>query len=86
MSSLPPGCTDSMCEPYDPSCEGCGCPSSNHYSEDKEMDIYETEPLNINKDFEYMAVELNADGEVTHACDSLLGKNRQCDCTEGIFF
>ncbi len=83
--NLPWGVTDSMCEPYDPKCENCGCLSSNHYAEDKEIDIYESEPLNANGDFEYMAVELDSSGKVVHACDCNLG-SRQCDCTHGEFF
>ena len=80
MSNLPPGVTDSMCEPDDPRCGNCGCLASNHYAEDCDIEVYESEPLNAKGDFEYMAVELNANGEVTHACDSLLGLNRQCEC------
>ena len=29
---------------------------------------------------EYMALELNANGEVVHVCDSLVGLTRQCEC------
>lgn len=76
---LPPGCTDSMCEPYDPSCVKCGCQSSSHYEEDQDMEIHESEPLNANQDFEYMAIELDSNGQIVHACDSLIGKC-QCEC------
>lgn len=81
---LPPGVTDSMCEPYDPVCGRCGCNWSAHYSNDMDLDIYERAPLNAECDFEYMAEELDSNGEVVHACDSLLkrgGKDVQCECT-----
>jgi len=83
MSSyLPCGVTDSMCEPYDPSCANCGCPASNHYEEDGEQIFYESESLTRYSDAE--GIELDASGEVSHACDSMLGgklNKRQCGCT-----
>ena len=81
MSSyLPPGVTDSMCEPYDPTCANCGCYSSNHYTIDDEDTV--PEPLSRDSESYYGAVEHFANGKVSHACDSLLGKKRQCGCTE----
>ena len=76
---LPPGCTDSMCEPYNPRCN-CGCRADAHYAEDNETSLYESLPLNAAGDFEYGCVELNADGEVVHACDTALSLCVQCDC------
>ncbi len=75
---LPPGCPNT--DPPNPMCEGCGCGYDAHYEEDKNIEIYESEPLNVNGDFEYMCIELNALGQVVHACDSLLGKHQQCTC------
>ena len=37
MSSLPPGITDSMCEPYNPHCGHCGHTSEYHYEDGDEM-------------------------------------------------
>ena len=78
LSSLPPGVTDAMCEPYDPMCI-CGDKFSAHYQDD---DI-EVVPNSCSRDSEsyYGAVEMNAKGEVEHACDALHGKV-QCTCTK----
>lgn len=37
MSSLPPGVTDSMCEPYNPHCGNCGHTSEFHYEDGDEL-------------------------------------------------
>ena len=37
MSSLPPGVTDSMCEPYNPHCGNCGHESEYHYDDGDEL-------------------------------------------------
>ncbi len=76
---LPCGVTDSMCEPEDPACGNCGCPYSNHYYADG--DEYKGDVCIRESDAE--GIELNAKGEVSHACDSMLsyGHNkRQCSC------
>lgn len=72
---LPPGCTDSMCEPEDPICASCGCLFSAHYYEDGE------EPKGdlCSRDSSAEGIEMMATGEVAHACDSLIG-GLQCDC------
>lgn len=36
MSSLPPGVTDSMTEPYNPHCGNCGHESEYHYEDGDE--------------------------------------------------
>lgn len=73
---LPPGCTDAMCEPYDPRCGSCGCHFSAHYYEDGE------EPKGdvCARDSTSEGIEYLPTGEVAHACDSLLCGNEQCPC------
>lgn len=79
---LPPGCRESDCEPYDPACASCGCDYSMHYEARDEEVI----PDKCKRDSEsyYNAVQYNANGEVEHACDSLLSRGEkriQCHCT-----
>ena len=77
---LPAGVTDAMCEPFDPTCAGCGCLFSNHYEED---DGYINFPNNRDTDYDGQGIEYSSNGEVTHACDSLIykgGKKTQCPC------
>lgn len=76
---LPCGVTDSMCEPDDPRCGNCGCPYSNHYYADGD------EPMGnmCARESDAEGIELDSNGQVTHACDSLMsyGKSkRQCPC------
>jgi hypothetical protein len=89
MSSyLPPGCSNSDTDGFDPHCEDCGCLWSAHYQDDKDLEFQEFNnkgdmiivPLNAEQDFEYNAIELDSNGEIVHSCDSLLGKDRQCEC------
>lgn len=72
---LPPGCSDSDCEPYDPCCGNCGCYFSAHYYTDGE------EPKGdiCSRDSSAEGIELNSKGEVMHACDSMIRKE-QCGC------
>jgi hypothetical protein len=71
---LPPGVTDSMCEPDDPSCT-CGHSYSEHYDEDS------GEIITCPNDRDHLGYDadgpmLNAQGETVSACDI-----KSCSCT-----
>jgi len=78
---LPPGVTESMCEPYDPVCGRCGCESSMHYQDVDEI----TDPCDRDVEgYDSEGIERDSNGEITHACDSLFNrgsKKVQCDCS-----
>ncbi len=75
MSSyLPCGVTDSMCEPYDPSCASCGCNYSDHYEEDGEEYFILQETLERYSEAE--GIIYYPDGQVANAC---MLKNTFCE-------
>lgn len=82
---LPPGCSDSDCEPYDPACGNCGHLSSDHFDEesgDKPALPYQRDHIGHDADGPW----LNNKGEVVHACNVELNTHtkEQCSCEKFI--
>jgi hypothetical protein len=71
---LPPGCTDSDCEPNDPSCGNCGHQWSEHYHDEDEI----TQPCERDViGYDSSGRERDSQGNITLACDI-----KHCVCTE----
>jgi hypothetical protein len=71
---LPCGVTDEMCDGHDPTCGTCQHKWSEHYEEDDEIDTLKNERVEYAEGLEY-----TSDGDVSHACDVMIGKD-QCYC------
>ena len=76
-SSLPPGCTESMCEPDDPVCASCGDEYSAHFYEDGEEPFNRQDSCERNSDSD--GVEYDSNGERVHACN-VSHAGIQCTC------
>ena len=69
---LPPGVTDSDCEPYNPECSSCGDKWDEHYHDDDDIvQPCERDVIGYDSD----GLIRNAEGEITGACDIV-----DCEC------